>query len=122
MTELQSNIDEYEQYSRRDNLIISGLKVTQSFSGAVKSKPNAGVTAEQIPQSNLDEADSSGRDSIIMANNIICFDKNQLNVRIRPQHLVAVHHLPKRNTKEAALCIVRFANRDARKMCRLGKS
>ena len=71
MTELQSKIEEYEQYSRRDNLIISGLKVTQSYSGALKSQPNSGVAAEQISQSNLDEADSSGRDHSIMTKNII---------------------------------------------------
>ena len=115
MTELQSKIEEYEQYSRRDNLIISGLKVTQSFSGALKSQPNTGVAAEQISQSDLDESDSSGRDHSIMTKNIISFAKNQLNVDIGEQDLVAVHPLPKRNARETALCIVRFANRDARK-------
>ena len=115
MTELQTKIEEYEQYSRRDKLIISGLKVTQSFSGALKSQPNSGVAAEQISQSNLDEADSSGRDHSIMTKNIISFAKNQLSVDIGEQDLVAVHPLPKRNAREAALCIVRFANRAARK-------
>ena len=72
----------YEQHSRRDNLIISGLKVTQSFSGASKSQPKTRVAAEQISQSNIDEAVSSGRDHSIMTNNIISFAKNQLKFEI----------------------------------------
>ena len=105
ISELQMKMDEYEQYSRRDNLVISGFTVTKAYNRAKQSsvKSNEDFTAEQMSQSNLEETETSERDNERMTNNITKFAKSKLNVDLTKEDIVTVHPLPKRNGNDSPL-------------------
>ena len=109
MAQMEDTMDNYEQYSKLDNLIVTGLKVLRPYN----------ATALLVNENNEPETDEDGkeqwsaRDKDIMLDNFVQFANEKLEVNIRRQDILDIHTLPKgKNTTDT--CIVRFANRIAR--------
>ena len=114
---LESKMDEQEQYSRRENLVISGLKISMSYATAAQAaNGEQDNQAENITRTRLDNGKFSERDNDIMVDNIIKFAMDKLHVPLTKADIVTVHPLPKKtsNPNGQSLCIIRFANRNAR--------
>ena len=109
VSEMEEQIDNYEQYSKVDNLIITGLQVLRPYN----------ATSLLINEQNKNQVDDEGneewttRDKDIMSKNFIEFAKDKLEVEITRHDIVDIHTLPRERNK-LDTCIVRFANRIAR--------
>ena len=102
---LEEKLAEQEQYSKRDNILISGLKVAKPY--------NRVADANQDPSTD-DEDKWSTSDKMIMRSNVLDFAKKTLKVTIENSDIQDVHVLPNRGAKEKGTVIVRFSNRLAR--------
>ena len=102
-------VDNYEQYSKIDNLIISGLQVLRPYN----------ATSLLVSDQNRAEVDNEGkeewspRDKDIMLDNFIRFSKDKLDVMINRHDISDIHTLP-RGSEKMDTCIVRFTNRVVR--------
>lgn len=109
MNEMENMLDSYEQQTKVDNLIISGLKVVRPFN----------ATALLVNDQNKPELDDDGkeqwsaRDKDIMLDNFIKFGKEKLQVDINRHDIVDIHTLPRKD-KAMDTCIVRFASKITR--------
>ena len=103
---LEERADEHEQYSKRDNIIINGLKIVKPFNRAAGSE-NATATTEPEDEWNT-------RDKGIMRTNIVNFARERLSIDIHDSDILDVHTLPPRDREQKGVCIIRFANRLAR--------
>ena len=109
---LQARVEAMDSYSRRDNLIINGLKVT-SFADA------ASVPSQSSQSSSSDQMGPAKNDSSIEKAVIdLC---NNLNVNISAADISAAHRLgsartgsASANTQHTPPIIVRFTSRRAR--------
>ena len=102
---LEEKLAEQEQYSKRDNIIIQGLKVAKPYSRAADA--NEGPTMH-------DEDKWSKSDKMIMRANIINFAKEKLKVTLVNADIQDVHVLHNQERSEKGSVIVRFTNRLAR--------
>ena len=106
---MEEAVDNYEQYSKFDNLIISGLRVLRPYNATA-------LFANQQNQPELDENGKeqwAAKDKEIMMNNLIEFAKDKLRVELKSHDITDIHTLPRGESK-IDTCIVRFANRIAR--------
>ena len=103
---LEERADEHEQYSKRNNMIINGLKIVKPFNRAADSE-NATATSEP-------EDEWSTRDKSIMRPNIMKFAKERLSIDIQDSDILDVPTLPPRDREQKGVCIIRFANKQAR--------
>ena len=102
---LENKLAEQEQYSKRDNILIQGLKIAKPYSRV----------AEDNNQQVVDDGDKwSDSDKLIMRSNIMDFSKNKLKVNIENSDILDVHVLPNRGHNNKGTVIVRFTNRLAR--------
>ena len=110
---LETRFDEQEQYSRRDNLVITGLRV-KSYSAITSTNSNSSniTEPESVNVSATSQSNWSDRDKDIMAKNIVQFASDKLKVNISQEEIVDVHPIQSRNQRN--VCIVRFNNRLAR--------
>ena len=112
---LEEKNDEHEQYSKRDNLLIQGLKVVEPFSKVAEpNKPNKDTTSK--------EEDWSNRDMDIMKANVIEFAKNKLKITVDSADISTVHTLRGNPQSNKRTCIIRFTNRGARDKFYKGRS
>ena len=102
---LEAKIADLEQYSKRDNILIQGLKIAKPYSRAAED--HSGPAIE-------DDDKWSNSDKMIMRANIIDFSKKKLKVDIDNSDIQDVHTLPSRGNNGKGTVIVRFANRLAR--------
>ena len=100
----ENSMDDFEQYSKLDNLIISGMNVLRPFSAA--TKPNQ----EHIGTDEEGKESWPIRDKTIMIDNFVKFANDKLGVKVMPSAIVDIHTLTKRSN-EKETCIVRFSNR-----------
>lgn len=93
---LEKRVDEFEQYTRRDDVIISGLKPRPySYVKATREKNEDDLTAtEQLP---LEEQ-------------VIQFFQKH-DITIIKEHIAACHTLSKQEGQKERNIILRFANR-----------
>ena len=109
LSSMEETVDNYEQYSKLDNVIISGLRVFRPYN----------ATALLTNEQNQPELDDEGKeqwaakDKEIMMNNLIQFAKDKLNFELKSHDIIDIHTLP-RGEGKVDTCIVRFANRIAR--------
>ena len=106
---MEEHVDSFEQYSKLDNLIISGLRVLRPYNAT-------SLFANGQNQQELDDEGKeqwAAKDKEIMANNLIQFAKDKLHVELKCHDIIDIHTLP-RGEGKVDTCIVRFANRIAR--------
>ena len=129
---LDNKINELEQYSKLDNLIITGLTILKPFNKTSlvtrvdnKTKEAETKDSEMIQIGATEESTDtwSNRDKSIMTDNILKFAKSKLNVELKPSDIMDIHAMQARNTRNKqskdtneskSKCIVRFSNRVAR--------
>ena len=113
VTILEEKADEQEQYSKRDNILISGLTILKPFNRVVDSDEQQadGGVEPNVPES---QDHWSSRDKDIMKANIVRFAAEKLKVELVTEDIMDVHTLPERDGKSKGICIVRFNNRTAR--------
>lgn len=90
-----SRIEALEQYTRRDNLLITGLPVESAADAATSDDGQQNVTLEK---------------------SILKLFNDQLGVPVKPSDISIAHRLKKRNLQDPSppITIVRFANRKTR--------
>ena len=109
VTNIEDIIDQHEQYSKLDNLVITGLQILRPYN----------ATALLAANGNSQEIDDDGneqwtaRDKDIMIDNFAKFAKDKLQVDINNHDITDIHTLPKGRNKSET-CIIRFSNRIVR--------
>ena len=126
---VSGKLHEYEQYSKRDNLIITGLRLVQPFSTVVKqpnTMPNDAVNGNAAQHQAISEETTawSPRERTIMAGNFVNFAKEKLGVHMQTSDIIDIHVLPntarktafsdQRKSTTSTRTIVRFSNRRVR--------
>lgn len=97
--QLERRIDDLEQFSRKDDLLISGLEIKRSYAQAA---------ARGGGQKNLLNPASSPELPTLEQQVIKFFDSN--GITIDGKNIVACHTLPQRDRKKSNI-LIRFANR-----------
>ena len=98
IAELEKRIDELEQYTRKEDVIINGLKSTPCvYSRVVRSRGQSGEDLSEGEQQTLE-------------NQVINFFQG-IGISIRGETIAACHTLPKREGQKERSIILRFANR-----------
>jgi hypothetical protein len=92
-------IEALEVYTRRDNLLISGLPV-ESFADAATAAASTGANES----------------SAATEQTVLKLFSQQLEVPIQSSDISVTHRLPKRSSSEIPTTIVKFTNRKARDM------
>ena len=100
ITELERRVDDLEQYSRMDDLMISGLATTHK----TYSRAAAGSGVDEEPT--LDEQES-------LENQVIKFLAGR-DMILDPNMISTCHTLPRKEGNTKPLIIMRFANRKAK--------
>ena len=100
----ENSMDDFEQYSKLDNLLISGMNVVRPYNAA--AKPNQ----DQLDTDEEGKESWPIRDKTIMIDNFVKFAKDKLEVNVLSSDIVDIHTLSKRPS-EKETCIVRFSNR-----------
>ena len=110
VNKIDDQMDSFEQYSKIDNLIITGLKVFRPYNAT------ALLVGDQQRREMDDEGKEewNGRDKDILTENFIRFAKDKLDVTIDSHDISDIHTLPKNHEKKTDTCIVRFTNRTVR--------
>lgn len=107
LTSLQLRVNDLEQYSRRDNLILTGFKIAP-VSRVVAPRNEDTSTSEDLQEPVLHTND---RDT--MANNFVNIVNHKMGANISVSDILEIHTLPvKRGSPTKS--IVRFNNRRAR--------
>ena len=117
LLDLGDKVNDLEQYSKRDNLLISGMRFIAPYSAAVYG----GAGNEH----NATESNILPRDRDIMAQNFVSFVRDNLKVEICVGDITDIHTMfdPDKaartktrtnNKPKPVLTIVRFNNRRAR--------
>ena len=109
VTQLENQIDNHEQYSKIDNLIVTGLKVLRPFNATALLVNDQ----SQVKVDDEGKEEWSTNDKDIMADNFIRFAKEKLDVVLNRHDISDMHTLP-RDKDKMDTCIVRFSNRIAR--------
>ena len=117
--ELQNKVDELEQYTRKNNIVISGFE-TKSFSEIVSGH-------NDIPMSgNLENDVEVMRNSETLETKVIDMFKTKVKVDVVPSDISAIHYLPSKNNsnkKEPKSILVHFVNRKTKeKLLKNGKN
>ena len=99
---LEDKLVEQEQYTKRDNIIIQGVKIAKPYSRAAEA--NEGPTMHE-------EDKWTKSDKMIMRANIINFAKEKLKVTLENTDIQDVHVLHNQERSEKGSVIVRFTNR-----------
>ena len=111
---LEDKINEFEQYSKKNNIIISGESLNlHSYSQAAenedlgneRSSPETLVPEEDDSMSTLNEG--------IMKTNFIKFAESKLSVSIKDDQIVAIHKLKKRRDGITPI-IIKFTSNAAK--------
>ena len=103
---MEEQMNDLEQYSRRENLVISGLHMIGSYASAANRR-----STENNPD---DGSDTSQQDKSIMAHNFTNFVKQRLHIDMNVNDINDIHPLGKPitiNGKSTRRLIVRFNNR-----------
>ncbi|XP_076049855.1 uncharacterized protein LOC143030580 isoform X1 [Oratosquilla oratoria] len=95
---LQARVEDLEQYTRREDIIISGLKIVKTYSEAVKGDSDY-------------SADNSGQN--IVENQVIHSLSNK-GIQIRDTEISACHTLGKRKQDGTQNVIMRFVSRKSK--------
>lgn len=94
---LESRVEDLEQYSRMNNIIMTGLKIKpRSFASAVTGTGEGGVPSEE--------------DTHSAEQQVVSFLQGR-GVHLDPEDLEACHALPSRHREAKPTIILRFANR-----------
>ena len=115
--DLGDKVNDLEQYSKRDNLLISGMRFIAPY--------NAAVYGDTRNEPNATESNVLPHDRDIMAQNFVNFVRDNLKVEINIGDITDIHTMydpdkaartkPRTNNKpRPVLTIVRFNNRRAR--------
>lgn len=100
ISELEKRVDDLEQYSRMDDLLISGLEIKpQNYARAVRG---AGVGDEATPAEQASLEDQ-----------VLRFLQTQ-NMKLDATMISACHALPRKDRNTKPLIIMRFGNRKAK--------
>lgn len=118
----ESRMNEQEQYSRRDNLVISGLKFNKPFNRAVNDDADAADDAFQPDRDPINGAvqvkqDWSTGDRNIMAQNFIQTINQRMETAYSVQDILDIHSMRPKSTNSAndgTNIVVRFNNRRTR--------
>ena len=116
-------INELEQYSKRDNLVLEGLSYYVPLSYAQAAKNHVNVNADELlhnaGQNEEENLSTSERD--VMAQNFVSFAKDCLEVDMKTSDILDIHAITTTKRKPqsgqkftASLTIVRFNNRRIR--------
>ena len=117
---LTERVNELEQYSKRENLVISGMRFLVPYSVAAQDHSNNVSTENAVPEEN---AKLSPRDRSMMAQNFATFASQKLGVSTQASDIIDIHILPKNGRRSFAnrtrettntMTIVRFNNRRIR--------
>lgn len=97
IAELERRLDELEQHSRINNVIVTGLKIKpRSYARAVATDNNGGEPGE-------DDVSSTEQQ-------VVAFLQSK-SIAINADNIEACHPLPRRRKEETPAVILRFANR-----------
>ena len=120
---MSEKLNDLEQYSKRDNLVISGLCFKMPYSSTTREHQFVSDDGNDI---NREEENGkwSPRDRTIMAGNFVDFAKQKLNVDMSIKDILDIHIMPSRDGNKPfashqkkttkTLTIVRFNNRRVR--------
>ena len=112
---LEDKVNELEQYSKLDNIVISGMKMLRPFNKTVQEQQPTVDTAENeivvVEEESKETEKWSNRDKGIMVTNIAKFMKDKLDIEIQKTDVVDIHTLKHRDSHSKGTCIVRFSNR-----------
>ena len=123
VNELEFKIDALEQYSKRENLVITGLRI-EPFATAVKTGINDGgdetnesedAAANQLTESLGNRVNP--RDKSIMSQNFADFARARLGIGLMTREILDIHPLGRKDANghtDKRPIIVRFNNRQLR--------
>ena len=114
--ELQNKVDELEQYTRKNNIVISGFE-TKSYSEI--------VSGQNSVSDNLEHDAEVMRNSETLETKVIDMFKTKVKVDVVSSDISAIHYLPKNNSdkKEPKSILVHFVNRKTKdKLLKNGKN
>lgn len=97
IAELEKRVDELEQYIRKEDVIISGLKTThRTYSNVIQGESSGADLTEGEKQTLKEQV-------------IRFFNRN--NISIYKESIASCHTIPKRNGQMERTIILRFVNR-----------
>lgn len=96
---LEQRIDDLEQYSRADDLIISGLATTHRSYARVAATASGHLGEEASPE-----------EQHTLEQQVLQF-MNSKNIHLESQHISACHVLPRKDRTHPPAIVLRFANR-----------
>ena len=91
-------MNDFEQYSKLYNLLISGMNVVRQYTAA--AKPNL----DQLDIDKKGKGSQPIRDKTMMIDNFVKFAKDKLEVNVLSSDIVDTHTLSKRSS-EKETCI-----------------
>ena len=100
LLEMEEKLNELEQYSRKDNLIISGFKLQRSYASVTKT--------EEDEEENNQDSEASGNYSV--EDQIIKFLGNH-ELELKSEEISACHTLKSKNSNQTKDIIIRLVNR-----------
>ena len=100
---LTRRVDDLEQYTRREDIVISGLKTKhQSYARAVSSQGSA-ESNENAPNGEQQSLESQVIDFL-----------DTMNINVAPEEVSACHTLKPKNSASPPLIVMRFVNRKSK--------
>jgi len=101
---LTTRVEELETYTRRDNLLITGLPV------------DSYAEAAAVPTETTRITDSNSEPSECVERSVLNLFNHHLHLQIQPNDISITHRLKKRNASDAGppVTMVRFTNRKTR--------
>lgn len=100
ISELERKLDDMEQYTRRDDLIITGLEVKhQTYAKAAANQ----ITTEDAPQEEL----------LTLEKQVVTFLQGR-DIDIQHENISICHTLPRKSDKFKQSIVIRFTSRKSR--------
>ena len=112
IVQLEDRINDLEQYTRRDNLVISGLKIKKSYSRAVRNGNRTLTRSENKPTGIPTEPSTDEENQSTETQVIDFFHEN--GIEIENSEISACHMLKVNNQKSVPNIVVRFVNRKSK--------
>lgn len=96
ITGLERRIDDLEQYTRMEDVIISGLETThRTYASVTEHKDSQNVSTEELKS---------------LERQVVHFFESK-NITIQGNNIAACHTLPRKDSKTKPVIVVRFVNR-----------
>ena len=103
---LENSLDEIEQYSRKKNIIVTGINL-HSYAKSAEVDTTAGARKAR-KQQEVEELNTN--ETATMRKNFVNFAKTKLNVEVDVIEITAIHDLPRRKDGTQPIIVQMMSN------------